>query len=103
MSFSNIGWRRSERSSRSGLLGLVPSKSKMHYAGVMTEASAPEEARVIQCPKGEYLVIKGEGKTADELNNKLSGLSFGKPCQKQRILPMLVGQPQWLRWGSETA
>ncbi|MBP1756432.1 MAG: transcriptional regulator, partial [Firmicutes bacterium] len=28
----------------------------MHYAGVMTEASAPEAARVIQFPKGEYLV-----------------------------------------------
>lgn len=50
----------------------------MHYAGVMTEASAPEEARVIQFPNGEYLVVKGEGKTSDELNNKLSGLAFGQ-------------------------
>ena len=25
----------------------------MHYAGVMTEASAPEEARAIQFPKGK--------------------------------------------------
>ena len=50
----------------------------MHYAGVMTDASAPEEARVIQFPKGEYLVVKGEGKTSDELNNKLSGLTFGQ-------------------------
>ena len=32
----------------------------MHYSGVMTEVSAPEEARVIQFPKGEYLVVKGE-------------------------------------------
>jgi predicted transcriptional regulator YdeE len=52
----------------------------MHYAGVMTEASAPEqeETRVIQFPKGEYLVVKGEGKTADELNNKLAVLAFGQ-------------------------
>jgi predicted transcriptional regulator YdeE len=50
----------------------------MHYAGVMTEASAPEEARVIQFPNGEYLVVKGEGKTAEELNNKLSGIAFGQ-------------------------
>ncbi|MCL6605034.1 MAG: GyrI-like domain-containing protein [Paenibacillus sp.] len=50
----------------------------MHYAGVMTEAGAPEEARVIQFPKGEYLVVKGEGKTADELNNKLAGIAFGQ-------------------------
>ena len=52
----------------------------MHYAGVMPEASAPalEEARVIQFPKGEYLVVKGEGKTADELSNKLTGIAFGQ-------------------------
>ena len=52
----------------------------MHYAGVMTAASAPEaeEARVIQFPKGEYLVVKGEGKTADELNNALAGIAFGQ-------------------------
>ncbi len=50
----------------------------MHYAGVMTEEAAPEEARVIQFPKGEYLVVKGEGKTLDELNNKLSGIAFGQ-------------------------
>ncbi len=49
----------------------------MYYAGVMTEASAPGEARVIQFPKGEYLIVKGEGKTADELSNQLAGLAFG--------------------------
>lgn len=50
----------------------------LHYAGVMTEASAPEEARVIQFPKGEYLVVKGEGKTSDELKNKLAAIAFGQ-------------------------
>ena len=50
----------------------------MHYAGVMTEESVPEEARVIQFPKGEYLVVKGEGNTADELSNKLTGIAFGQ-------------------------
>jgi predicted transcriptional regulator YdeE len=50
----------------------------MHYAGVMTEESAPEEARVIQFPKGEYIVVKGEGKSADDLNNKLAGIAFGQ-------------------------
>jgi predicted transcriptional regulator YdeE len=50
----------------------------MHYAGVMSEESAPEEARVIQFPKGEYLVVKGEGNTADELNTKLTGIAFGQ-------------------------
>jgi predicted transcriptional regulator YdeE len=50
----------------------------MHYAGVMTESSAPEEARVIQFPKGQYLVVKGEAKTAEELNNTLAGIAFGQ-------------------------
>lgn len=52
----------------------------MHYAGVMTEATVPasEGSRVIQFPNGEYLVVKGEGKTADELNNKLAGIAFGQ-------------------------
>ncbi|MGP4080811.1 GyrI-like domain-containing protein [Pseudalkalibacillus sp. R45] len=57
----------------------------MHYAGVMTEASPPEEARVIQFPKGEYLVVKGEGKTPDELNVTLTGIAFGE------VLPEVEG------------
>lgn len=51
----------------------------MHYAGVMTKATLPEEeSRVIQFPKGEYLVVKGEAKTADELSNMLTGITFGQ-------------------------
>jgi predicted transcriptional regulator YdeE len=50
----------------------------MYYAGVMSEASVPEEARMIQFPKGKYLVVKGEEKTAEELNNKLAGVAFGQ-------------------------
>jgi len=50
----------------------------MYYAGVMTEATLPEATRVIQFPKGEYLVVKGEGNTADELSNKLTGIAFGQ-------------------------
>ncbi|MFB5675083.1 GyrI-like domain-containing protein [Paenibacillus terreus] len=50
----------------------------MHYAGVMTETTLPEATRVIQFPKGEYLVVKGEGKTAEELSNTLTGIAFGQ-------------------------
>ncbi|MET3697049.1 predicted transcriptional regulator YdeE [Bacillus oleivorans] len=50
----------------------------MHYAGVMTEESLPEASRVIQFPKGEYLVVKGEAKTAEELSNMLTGIAFGQ-------------------------
>lgn len=50
----------------------------MHYAGVMTESSVPGETRVIQFPKGEYLVVKGEATTSDELSNKLTGIAFSQ-------------------------
>ncbi|ULO04904.1 effector binding domain-containing protein [Paenibacillus sp. 19GGS1-52] len=63
----------------------------MHYAGVMTEAAAPEEARVIQFPKGDYLVVKGEEKTADELNNKLAGLAFGQVLPKVKNFAYVGG------------
>ncbi|MGG1397660.1 GyrI-like domain-containing protein [Bacillus salipaludis] len=50
----------------------------MHYAGVMTEQSLPEADRLIQFPKGEYLVVKGEATTAEELSNMLTGIAFGQ-------------------------
>jgi predicted transcriptional regulator YdeE len=50
----------------------------MHYAGVLTEASLPEASRVIQFPKGEYLVVKGEAETAEALSNMLTGIAFGQ-------------------------
>lgn len=50
----------------------------MHYAGVLADTSALEVDRVIQFPKGEYLVVHGEGKTSEELTNKLSGVAFGQ-------------------------
>lgn len=52
----------------------------MYYAGVMTEAATPEleGSRVIQFPKGEYLVVKGEGNTVHELSNTLAGIAFGQ-------------------------
>lgn len=50
----------------------------MFYAGVMTEESVPEATRVIQFPKGDYLVVKGEGQSADELSQLLAGIAFGQ-------------------------
>ncbi len=52
----------------------------MHYAGVMTDETIPEEedSRVIQFPKGHYLVVKGEAKTSEELSNQLAGIAFGQ-------------------------
>lgn len=63
----------------------------MHYAGVMTEAAAPEEARVIQFPKGEYLVVKGEAHTADELNNTLTGVAFGQALPESTNIAYVGG------------
>jgi predicted transcriptional regulator YdeE len=50
----------------------------MHYAGVMTEKSLPEATRMIQFPKGEYIVVKGEAETSEELSNMLTGIAFGQ-------------------------
>jgi predicted transcriptional regulator YdeE len=50
----------------------------MHYAGVMTDETLPEATRLIQFPKGEYLVVKGEATSDEELSNKLTGMAFGE-------------------------
>jgi predicted transcriptional regulator YdeE len=73
----------------------------MHYAGVMAEAStpAPEEARVIQFPKGEYLVVKGEGKTADELNSRLSGIAFGQVLPEAKDFAYVGGPNTMVEMG----
>ncbi|MNE43788.1 Bacterial transcription activator, effector binding domain [compost metagenome] len=65
----------------------------MFYAGVMTEASAPasEGSRVIQFPKGEYLVVKGEGNTNDELNIKLAGIAFGQALPEANQIAYVGG------------
>ena len=63
----------------------------MHYAGVMTGSSVTYEARIIQFPKGEYLVVKGEGNTPDELNNKLTGLAFGQALAEAKNFAYVGG------------
>ncbi|MCM3598219.1 GyrI-like domain-containing protein [Metabacillus idriensis] len=63
----------------------------MHYAGVMTEEPAPEEARVIQFPKGEYVVVKGEGKSADDLNNQLAAIAFGQVLPEAKDVAYVGG------------
>lgn len=54
----------------------------MHYAGVMTKGTLPEATRVIHFPKGEYLVVKGEANTDEELSNTLTGIAFGEALPK---------------------
>ncbi|MPY17560.1 GyrI-like domain-containing protein [Paenibacillus glucanolyticus] len=63
----------------------------MHYAGVMTETSLPEATRVIQFPKGEYLVVKGEAKTAEELSNTLTGIAFGQVLPEAKHIAYVGG------------
>lgn len=50
----------------------------MHYAGVMTDETLPDVTRLIEFPKGEYIVVKGEANSEEELSNKLTGLAFGE-------------------------
>ncbi|GGH86617.1 putative transcriptional regulator YdeE [Pullulanibacillus pueri] len=63
----------------------------MHYAGVMTDTSLPEATRVIQFPKGEYLVVKGEAKTPDELSDTLTGIAFGQALPEAKEVAYVGG------------
>jgi len=64
----------------------------MHYAGVMTKATLPEEeSRVIQFPKGEYLVVKGEANSAEELSNMLTGIAFGQALPQEKNFAYVGG------------
>ncbi|NQX44299.1 effector binding domain-containing protein [Paenibacillus tritici] len=65
----------------------------MHYAGVMAGAGtpAPEEARVIQFPKGEYLVVAGEAQTSEELSDTLTGLAFGQALPEAEAFAYVGG------------
>jgi predicted transcriptional regulator YdeE len=71
----------------------------MHYAGVMTETALPEATRVIQFPKGDYLVVKGEGKTADELSNKLTGIAFGQVLSEAKNFAYVGGPNAMVEMG----
>jgi predicted transcriptional regulator YdeE len=73
----------------------------MHYAGVMTEESLPEADRVIQFPKGEYLVVKGEAKTADELSNLLTGIAFGQVLPKATDFAYVGGPNATVEMGEQ--
>ncbi|MDM5209794.1 GyrI-like domain-containing protein [Cytobacillus sp. FSL W7-1323] len=50
----------------------------MHYAGVMTEKTLPDATRIIQFPKGPYLVVEGKADSAQELSNQLTAVAFGQ-------------------------
>lgn len=64
----------------------------MHYAGVMSEATLPEEeSRVIQFPKGYYVVVRGEAQTTEELSNQLSGIAFGQVLPEAKDVAYVGG------------
>ncbi|KQL52741.1 transcriptional regulator [Heyndrickxia shackletonii] len=71
----------------------------MHYAGVMTEETLPEASRIIEFPKGEYLVVKGEGNTADELSNKLAGIAFGQVLPEAKDFAYVGGPNTMVEMG----
>lgn len=73
----------------------------MHYAGVMTEATLPEATRVIQFPKGEYLVVKGEGKTFDEVSNRLTGIAFGQVLPEAKNFAYVGGPNATVEMGMQ--
>lgn len=63
----------------------------MYYAGVLAEKSIPEATRMIQFPKGEYVVVKGEAQTADELSNMLTGIAFGQVLPETKDIAYVGG------------
>ncbi|WP_419954869.1 GyrI-like domain-containing protein [Neobacillus niacini] len=63
----------------------------MHYAGVMTEKTLPDATRMIQFPKGEYIVVKGEAETSEELSNMLTGIAFGQVLPEVRDVAYVGG------------
>lgn len=63
----------------------------MHYAGVLTDESLPEATRMIQFPKGEYLIVKGEAATSEELSNKLTDMTFGQVLQEANDVAYVGG------------
>ncbi len=58
----------------------------MYYVGVFSDQElSKENGRQIQFPQGMYVVVKGEGQTAEALNQTLTGAGFGQ------VLPALEG------------
>lgn len=64
----------------------------MHYAGVITDESVSQESRVIEFPAGDYLVVRGEGSTAEELSHALTYAAFAEALPEVKDF-IYVGGP----------
>ncbi|MFC5465748.1 GyrI-like domain-containing protein [Lederbergia graminis] len=73
----------------------------MHYVGVMTKESLPEASRMIQFPKGEYIVVKGKAESEEELSNKLTGIAFGQVLQEANNVAYVGGPNTAVLMGNE--
>lgn len=49
-----------------------------YYAGVISDQAAPQDAKTINFPAGEYLVVTGQAATPGELFGQLEGQVFGQ-------------------------
>lgn len=68
----------------------------MYYAGVMVEQPEPEltareDARVIQFPEGEYLVVRGEAESSYALSRLLTNATFGEALQEAKGVAYVGG------------
>ena len=65
----------------------------MYYAGVISEKSIPipEVDRSIDFPEGEYVVVKGEERTFEELNNNLTNITFGEVFSEAKEVEYIGG------------
>lgn len=65
----------------------------MYYAGVLPDKPIPipEVDRSIDFPEGEYVVVKGEERTFEELHNNLTSITFGEALAEAKEVEYIGG------------
>jgi predicted transcriptional regulator YdeE len=63
----------------------------MYYVGVLTNETLPDATRVIQFPKGTYVIVKAEAATSEELKDTLTGLAFGQALVEEQNYEYIGG------------
>lgn len=54
----------------------------MYYAGVLTDKTLPDATRIIEFPESMYVIVSGEADSREELENTLTGITFGQALMK---------------------
>lgn len=54
----------------------------MYYAGVLTDKTLPDATRIIEFSESMYVIVSGEADSREELENTLTGITFGQALMK---------------------